>query len=81
MAAKDYQFSDSLNDILRKILQNQAEIIRGTLSLKVSGAATVVAAPATAASAGTPGQIAYDATHIYICIATNSWIRAVAAAW
>jgi len=38
-------------------------------------------APSTASSAGTPGQIAYDSTHIYVCIATNSWIRAAAAAW
>lgn len=35
--------------------------------------------PATAASPGTPGQIAYDATHIYVCIATNTWVRAVTA--
>jgi hypothetical protein len=38
-------------------------------------------APATASSAGTTGQIAFDSTHIYVCIATNSWIRSVAAAW
>lgn len=38
-------------------------------------------APATYNSTGTAGQIAYDATHIYICIATNSWIRASASTW
>ncbi len=38
-------------------------------------------APLTASSAGTTGQIAFDSTHIYVCIATNSWIRADAAAW
>lgn len=32
-------------------------------------------APATAASAGTPGMIAYDATHLYVCVATNTWVR------
>jgi hypothetical protein len=31
--------------------------------------------PATAGSAGTAGQVAYDATHFYICIATNTWVR------
>jgi hypothetical protein len=36
-------------------------------------------APALATSPGTPGQIAYDATHIYVCIATNTWVRAVLA--
>ncbi len=38
-------------------------------------------APLTSGSAGIAGQIAYDSTHIYVCIATNSWIRADAAAW
>jgi len=38
-------------------------------------------APATATSAGVAGQIAYDSTHIYVCIATNSWIRASASTW
>ena len=36
-------------------------------------------APATAGSPGTPGQLAYDATHVYICIATNTWVRATTA--
>ncbi len=32
-------------------------------------------APATAASAGKAGMIAYDATHLYVCVATNTWVR------
>jgi hypothetical protein len=35
-----------------------------------------VPAPATAASPGTAGQVAFDAGHIYVCIATNTWVRA-----
>lgn len=34
-----------------------------------------VTAPATATSAGTPNQVAFDATHFYVCIATNTWVR------
>ena len=34
-----------------------------------------VTAPATATSTGTAGQVAYDATHFYICVATNTWVR------
>ena len=45
----------------------------------LDNAATVVAAPATATSAGKPNQIAYDATHIYVCIAANTWVRATLA--
>ena len=41
----------------------------------VSAFSNFVAAPATATSAGTPGQVAFDATHFYCCIATNTWTR------
>jgi hypothetical protein len=37
---------------------------------------TFQAAPATATSPGVPGQVAYDATHFYICVASNTWVRA-----
>ncbi len=42
----------------------------------LDNAATVVAAPASATATGKAGQIAFDATHLYVCIATNTWIRA-----
>jgi len=45
----------------------------------LDNAAIIVAAPATAASSGKPGQIAFDATHIYVCVATNVWVRATLA--
>jgi hypothetical protein len=38
-----------------------------------------VAVPATATSAGTPNSVAYDATHFYVCIAPNTWVRATLA--
>ncbi len=50
----------------------------GSLSFKQPASSS---APLTASSAGVAGQIAFDSTHIYVCIATNSWIRADAAAW
>lgn len=37
--------------------------------------------PATAAATGTPGMIAYDASYIYICTATNTWKRVAIATW
>lgn len=39
------------------------------------------AKPSTASSTGTPGQLAYDASYIYICIATNTWERVAIATW
>jgi hypothetical protein len=52
------------------------QVTAGGIPLGLAGPA-----PASASSAGYPGQIAYDNTHIYVCIATNSWIRASASSW
>lgn len=54
--------------------------------LTVAGSTVVAnaassAAPATATSTGVAGTIAYDATHIYVCVATNTWVRANLATW
>lgn len=42
-----------------------------------SGGLTLgAAAPATSTSAGSEGQVSYDSNYVYICVATNTWIRA-----
>lgn len=46
-----------------------------------TGGGTPVSAPANASASGTAGQWAYDSTHIYVCIATNTWCRATIATW
>lgn len=38
-------------------------------------------APASATASGRAGQIAYDSTYIYVCVATNTWRRATLASW
>lgn len=38
-------------------------------------------APANAGSAGVAGTIVITATHIYVCSATNTWVRAALATW
>jgi hypothetical protein len=45
----------------------------------LDNAAVIVAVPGSATAAGKPGQIAYDATHVYVCVATNVWVRATLA--
>jgi hypothetical protein len=52
-----------------------------TLCNAVEAPATVTSAPATATSPGKPGQIAYDATHFYVCVAADVWVRAALATW
>lgn len=38
-------------------------------------------APAAANSTGTAGQVAYDTSYIYICVATDTWKRVAIATW
>lgn len=38
-------------------------------------------APASATATGTTGEIRVTATHIYVCTATNTWVRAALATW
>lgn len=39
------------------------------------------ATPASSAAAGTAGQVAWDASYIYICVATNTWKRVAITTW
>lgn len=41
----------------------------------------IVTAPGTASSTGTAGQIAYDASYLYVCTGTNTWKRVAIASW
>lgn len=45
------------------------------------GGISWVAAPATATSTGVAGEVAYDASYFYVCVATNTWVRAALATW
>lgn len=48
---------------------------------KADNAVPAAAVPATAASTGIAGQVAYDANYIYVCIATDTWKRAALTTW
>jgi hypothetical protein len=53
----------------------------GTVQTTAYVATFANATPASANATGTKGQIAYDASYIYICVATDSWIRAARSSW
>lgn len=53
-------------------LQSNVASIQTTVTNVVTSNAT----PASSSSLGTVGQIATDLTHIYVCVATNTWLRA-----
>lgn len=42
---------------------------------------TGIAVPATATSAGVTGDVAYDASFLYVCVATNTWKRTALTTW
>lgn len=37
--------------------------------------------PANASDTGTQGQIAWDSSYVYVCVATNTWKRAAISTW
>ncbi len=48
---------------------------------KLSVARASSAVPVSASASGTAGDLAYDSSYIYICIATDTWERASIASW
>jgi len=42
---------------------------------------TTSTTPASAAAAGVVGTIAWDASYMYVCTATNTWKRVAIATW
>lgn len=62
----------------------------GVSKLQVSGETKILSdtfiittskTPASAATTGTAGQIAWDADYIYVCTATDTWKRVAIATW
>ena len=47
----------------------------------VNSAVISVGAPGTASADGKAGTIAYDASYLYVCVATNTWKRVALATW
>lgn len=43
-----------------------------------SAGITVAFVPAHSTSTGVVGQIAYDSTYVYFCVATNTWVKSLA---
>ena len=51
------------------------------LQAKAAVAPAIVGEPASPTAIGTAGSIAYTTTHLYICVATNTWVRASLSTW
>jgi len=51
-------------------------VTTNTFFVKISNSA-----PATASAAGTQGEFRVTNTHIYVCVAANTWVRASISSW
>ena len=61
---------------------DNTEILTQYSALDISRVTNLIAtAPTTTTSTGVKGQFAYDTNYIYLCVATNTWIRAVRDTW
>ncbi|MBS0661374.1 MAG: hypothetical protein JSR82_24440 [Verrucomicrobia bacterium] len=49
--------------------------------LRVRSIFTSTKTPASASDTGTTGEIAWDSSCLYVCVATNTWKRAALASW
>ncbi len=67
-----------------KILGTDADATDATKNFLFSAVRTYIitsSVPASAAATGIAGQLAYDATHLYICVATDTWKRVAISTW
>ena len=53
-------------------------IFDGTNNYPIS---TIEHTPSSASDTGTKGQVAWDSSYIYICVATDTWKRVAIATW
>lgn len=67
------------------VLVAQQRLLEFSLAfgLRLDGAQAMrfVGVPATVSSTGAVGDVAADATHLYVCIAPNTWRRAALSTW
>jgi len=60
---------------------NLAIDVTGGISRSTAVTVTLVSVPASSTASGVAGQIAVDNDYLYVCAATNSWIRIAKGAW
>lgn len=72
---------NNLNTARAEITDLQANVAKSPQVTYITGNVGNVSYPATASSAGTVGQISWTSQHLYVCIATDTWVRANVSTW
>ena len=72
----------------RPLPKDQVDLLASSLELSqqeifedLRSKATTTSVPTSATANGSPGQIAYDSSFLYVCTATNTWRRVAISAW
>lgn len=73
---------DELHNVLITAVTN-GDFIRwnGVTSRWENSKSVMTTVPASATAAGTAGQVAADASYLYVCVATNTWRRVALTTW
>lgn len=79
-AAQHINANDAIEALQAKVGINSSSDVN-SIDYKLRQKATIVAVPATATSTGSFGEIAFDATYLYVCVATDTWVRTAVATW
>ena len=72
-------FRDNWLSIKTNLNTASSEI--SALQTNAAQSAVIVGVPASPTAAGTAGSMAYNTTHLYVCVAANTWRRASLATW
>lgn len=78
----DENFRDLRHDTtLERVLVNGNSAVNSSMTVGQFRLASPVTPPTSNSSSGVKGQITYDSSYIYVCVANNSWRRASLVAW
>jgi hypothetical protein len=76
-------FRTNFTNIKNNFLVASQEItnIQSSLAAALATVPNLTTVPVSSSALGTAGQIAYDSTHLYVCVAANTWVRTTLATW
>ena len=66
---------DSSSSQLVAVGQNVVVALGGLRQAILETFPNFVTVPANSTASGVAGQVAYDSTHFYWCVSSNSWVR------
>lgn len=75
--AEAMRIDENENVLIGTTTAGASKLVVADDSVQINTAKT----PATAADTGTTGQVAWDSSYVYVCVATDTWKRAAISTW